>query len=96
MPDVAGAEMHLALVHDICPEAHRFPAEGARVDEACRRAELGVLHVMVDELEPVHGAELELRRQRIAPIGARREFSFPPRFRIAKPKVSGAPATIAN
>ena len=32
--DVAGAEVHLVLVHDIGPEAHRFSAERARVDEA--------------------------------------------------------------
>ena len=69
MSDVARAEVHLVLIHQVGPEANRLPAERACIDEAARRAELGVLHVAVDELEPVHRADLELGRQRIAPIG---------------------------
>src|SRR5450759_1469454 len=57
--------MHLALVHHVRSEADRLPSERPRVDEAPRYAKLCVLHVMIDELEPVHCAKLDLRGERV-------------------------------
>ena len=50
------------------PNRDRVASELARVDEAPRCAELGVLHVMVEELEAIHGADIDLGRERIALI----------------------------
>ena len=58
--------MHFALIHDVRAEARRFSAKGARVDIAGGGAQLGVPHVMVDELESVESAQFDLRWQRVA------------------------------
>ena len=60
--------MHCLLVHHVGSEPHRLSAERSRVDEASRRAQLRVLHVVVKELEAVHRAELDLCWQRVTPI----------------------------
>src|SRR5712671_6300572 len=69
VPDVSGAEVHLPLVRHVRAEAHRVPSERSRVDEATRGAKLRVLYVVIDEFEPVHRAELDLRGQWIALVG---------------------------
>src|SRR6478672_9171397 len=60
--------MDFVLVHQIRPKARGLSAEGSRIYEASRRPKFGVLHVVVDELESVHRADLDLRRERIALI----------------------------
>src|SRR5438552_3221371 len=66
--NVSRAEVNFPLIHDVGSEAYRLPAERPRVDVAARRAKLGILHVVVDEFEPVHRAHLDLRWKRITLI----------------------------
>src|SRR5205085_7127757 len=70
--DVAGAQVHFALVGDVGAEAHRFPAERTRIDVARGRAQLRVFHVVVDEFQSIEYAELDLRRKRISLVGLAR------------------------
>src|SRR2546423_4738322 len=63
---IARPEMHLTLVHDVGAQPHRLAAESARIQVAAGDAQLGVLHVMVDEFESIRRAGLHLRRQRIS------------------------------
>src|SRR2546423_7424487 len=67
--DEASAQVNFVLIHHIRAESNRFAAECARVDVTTCRAELSVLDVVVDEFEPVEGANLDLRRKRNQLVG---------------------------
>src|SRR5688572_16597430 len=60
VPDVASPQVHFALVHHIGAEADCFSPERARIHEASGGPKLRVFHVMVNELEPVARAKLDL------------------------------------
>src|SRR4029078_13478166 len=69
MPDVSGAEVHLALIHHVRAKPKRLSAEITRVDVACRRAQLRVLHVMIEKFQTVDRSKLQLGRERTAWVG---------------------------